>query len=96
MEEKRYLKDSGIHNVVVENREKISISGVENVESFDEEKIIMETQEGILTLEGENLHINSLNVEEGEMNVEGYIHALIYSDGQDNSSVGGIFSKLFK
>ena len=41
MEEKKFLKDSAIHNIVVENREKISISGVLNVESFDEEKIIL-------------------------------------------------------
>lgn len=96
MEEKKFSKDSKIHNIVVENREKVSVSGVENVESFDEERIILETSEGMLTLEGENLHINSLSVEDGEMMVEGYIYSFVYSDGEGNTSAGGIFAKLFK
>ena len=95
MEEKRFLKDPA-QNVVVENREKVSVSGVENVVSFDDEKILMETTEGLLTLEGENLHINSLNVEEGEMTVEGYVSSFVYSDGQSSTSGGGIFAKLFR
>ena len=96
MEEKKFLKDSAIHNIVVENREKISISGVLNVESFDEEKIILETSEGMLTLEGENLHINRLSVDDGEMMVEGYIYSFVYSDGESTSSGGNFFAKLFK
>ena len=95
MEEKKFLKDSSAQNVIIESREKVSISGVENVESFDEEKIIMETTEGILTIEGENLHINSLSVDEGEMMVEGYVFSVVYSDGSTSSS-GGIFAKLFR
>lgn len=96
MEERKNIKDSVVHNIVIENREKINISGVENVESFDEDKIIMETSDGVLILEGENLHINSLSVEEGEMTVEGYVLSLVYSDGNGASSGGGIFAKLFR
>lgn len=96
MDEKKNLKEYAAHNVIIEKREKISISGVENVESFDEDKIVAETSEGTLTLEGENLHINSLSVEEGEMTVEGYIYSLVYSDGQTNFSGGSIFARLFK
>ena len=95
MEEKKFFKDSSAQNVIIESRERVSISGVENVESFDEEKIIMETTEGMLTIEGENLHINSLSLEEGEMMVEGYVFSVVYSDGATSAS-GGIFSKLFR
>ncbi len=95
MEEKKFLKDSVLHNIIIENREKISISGVENVVSFDEEKIIAETTDGMITLEGENLHINTLSVDEGEMSIEGYVFSVVYNDGQGESS-GGFFAKLFK
>ena len=48
------------------------------------------------TLEGENLHINSLSVDDGEMMVEGYIYSFVYSDGESASSGGNFFAKLFK
>ena len=96
MDEKKFSKDLQMHNVIMENREKISISGVENVESFDEERITIETTEGVLTLEGEKLHINSLSVEDGDMSIEGYIYSLVYSDSAVNSSGGGLLAKLFR
>jgi len=96
MDEKKLLKDSAVHNIIIESREQISISGVENVVSFDEDKIVVETIGETLTLEGENLHINSLSVEEGEMSVEGYIYSVIYNDSKNNSSGGGILARLFR
>ena len=96
MDEKKLSKDMAVHNIIIESREKISISGVSNVESFNEEKIIMDTSEGTLTLEGENLQINSLSVDEGEMSIEGYVYSVIYNDGQGNNVGGGLFARLFR
>lgn len=96
MEEKKYLKDSETHNIIIENREKITVSGVTNVESFDEEKIIVDTSGGLLTLDGEDLHINTLSVENGELIVEGYIISAVYNEERSTSSGGGLFAKLFR
>ena len=42
-----------IQNLILENRNKLSISGVRDVLSFDDQVIIMETELGLLTIKGE-------------------------------------------
>ena len=44
-----------IQNIILENREKLSISGVLDVLSFDDQIVILETELGLLTVKGENL-----------------------------------------
>jgi hypothetical protein len=46
-----------IQNIMLENREKMSISGVIDVESFNDECIIVDTELGVLIIRGEDLHI---------------------------------------
>lgn len=96
MEEKRNLKDSTIHNVIMQNRENLSISGVEDVETFNEEKIVLTTQMGTLSVEGSNLHINNLSVETGELKVEGEINSMVYLGDEYSSSKQGFFARLFQ
>ena len=52
-----------IQNIVLENREKLSISGVLDVLSFDDQIIIVETELGLLTIKGEDLRINKLSID---------------------------------
>ena len=49
-----------IQNLVLENRNKLSISGVKDVLSFDDQVVIMETELGLLTIKGENLKIKPI------------------------------------
>jgi len=82
------------HNLVLENRRKLSISGVLDVDSFDESTIIVNTEMGELTIQGQDLHINNLSIETGEMCIEGSISTLLYSEIEKRS--GGFFSKVFR
>ena len=82
------------HNIILENRRSMMISGVIDVDSFDEQTVILFTDLGELTVRGDNLHIDSLNIDSGEMAIEGEINSFNYSDVQRES--GGFFSKLFK
>ena len=50
-----------IQNLILENREKLSVSGVLDVLSFDDQVVIIETELGLLTIKGENLRINKLS-----------------------------------
>ncbi len=90
-------KSTAKHSVVMERRENISITGVLDVISFDEETIIAETEMGILILRGVNLHVNKLNLDNGELVVEGLIDNLTYEE-QNSFGKGKatFFSKLFK
>ena len=93
MEEKMTRK----HIVNIVDREKLSITGVVDVFSFDEEAIELETNEGYIEIKGEQLHIVKMNIDDGDMIVEGTVTELIYHDTQGNSKKkGSIVSKLFK
>ena len=61
----------GAHHVILEGREQLSVSGVEEVESFDENTIIMTTVKGTLVVRGEDLHIEKLSLDGGDLRVEG-------------------------
>lgn len=83
-----------IHNLVIENRKKMTVSAVTDVDSFDEQMIVMYTDMGQLTVKGENLHINTLSVESGDIEIEGTIYALVYTNNTQNK--GSFLSKLFR
>lgn len=88
-------KSSMPHSLILDNRKSLSISGVSDVDSFDEQSVVVYTSIGELTIKGKNIHINSLNIESGDLKIDGSIDSLFYSE--NNSSVGkGMFSKLFK
>ena len=84
-----------IQNLILENREKLNISGVNDVLSFDDQVVIVETELGLLTVKGENLKINKLNIDTSEVIVEGSINNLSYSEHHAKNE-GGIFGKIFK
>ncbi len=85
------------HSILMENREKVTITGVEDVDSFDEEAVLLVTELGYITLEGVDLHISKLNLEEGQLIVEGEINSVEYSDHEGmGSGDGGFFKKLFR
>ncbi len=91
-EEKKVLKKP--HNLIMEDRKLLTVSGVSDIDSFDEQTVILFTDLGELTIKGYNLHINKLNVDTGELMVEGEIHLLSYTEEQPQR--GGIISRLFK
>lgn len=102
VEEKRNLSNNinstsigVLQNIILENREKLNVTGVNDVLSFDDQVVIIETELGLLTVKGENLKINKLNIDTSEVIVEGRIDNLSYSQNQAKSE-GGIWGKLFK
>ena len=83
------------HHLILEDRERLSVSGVEEVESFDENTIVMHTNRGTLVIRGENLHIEKLSLDGGDLTVEGDVDSLTYEDSRDRQS-GGLFARLFR
>ncbi len=68
-------------NLIIENRCKAMVSGVEEILSFDEQSVQAHTNMGLLTIKGKNLNITKLNIDIGEMNIEGEcIDCGIYSN----------------
>jgi len=84
-----------VHNIIMENRQKLSISGVVDVDSFNTENVVLETEMGMLSIKGEELRISRLNIENAEMIVEGDIVSCVYSDDFKTKGMG-IFGKMFR
>ena len=82
------------HHLILEGRARLSISGVEDVESFDESGVVCRTSKGTLVVKGSGLHVDRLNLEGGELSVEGCVDGLLYEDSAQNKG-GGFFSRLF-
>ena len=83
-----------LHSLVVEDRKRLSVSGVTDVESFDEETVALATELGELLIHGYDLHINRIDVESGDLSLEGEIVSLTYTDNQPQSN--GFFGRLFR
>ena len=95
LEERKNANLGTIQNLILENREKLSVSGVLDVLSFDDQIVIIDTELGLLTVKGENLRINKLSIDTSEVIVEGTIFNLAYSE-EHSENKGGILSKIFK
>ena len=93
-EEKKLRAETAPHHVILEGRESLSVSGVEEVESFDENTIIMTSVKGTLVVRGEDLHIEKLSLDGGDLRVEGVVDSLSYED--DSRERGGFFARLLR
>lgn len=85
------------HKVMLNNREKGSLTGILDVISFDENTIVLDTDMGLLTIKGKDLHVSRLTLEKGEIDIEGRTDSLVYSSNESYRKAGQSFlSRLFK
>ena len=94
MEEKQYSK---AHKLILSNRRTGTITGVADVISFDITEVLLETEQGMLMIKGADLHVNRLTLEKGEIEIDGKIDSMTYSEhGPHGSGENSFLAKLFK
>ena len=76
------------HKLILNNRRTGSFTGIL--------EILLETELGMLDLKGKDLHVNRLNLEKGEADIEGEIDMITYSKvpevtGKKDKMFGRIF-----
>ncbi len=91
--EKR-VKEFSLSEVRINCRSSIDISGVEDVISYDDRSIVLVVCGVRTVVEGEELHVTRLSVEEGKVSATGHIGALIYEEAPVKK--GGFLSGLFR
>lgn len=98
IDERKDKYDNGpkLHQVKMVNRNVLSLEGVIAMGSYSDMEISLETSTGSLLIKGQELHIKQLNLDEGKMEVEGGINALLYSDATAFKSSKGFLSKLLR
>ena len=85
-----------LHKLVFQNRSAGSITGIADVVSFDENTIVLDTDMGLLTIKGKELHVSRLTVEKGELEVDGQVDSLAYSSNEAYRKAGqSILTRLF-
>lgn len=85
------------HKVLISNRKSGAFSGVVDVLSFDVAEILLETELGMLLIKGHDLHVNRLSLEKGEVDIEGRIDSLTYSEVKSGGKQAeSLFGRLFK
>jgi sporulation protein YabP len=70
------------HRCVLTNRAGAELTGVREVVAFDENQVILDTDLGLLTIKGKELHVSRLTLEKGELDVEGQVDSLVYSSNE--------------
>lgn len=86
-----------MHKVTMTNRRTCTINGVSDVLSFDIHEILLETEQGMLMIKGDDLHVNRLTLEKGEVDVDGKIDSFTYSDVSASTHKSeSLLSKLFR
>ncbi|HBG15446.1 MAG TPA: sporulation protein YabP [Firmicutes bacterium] len=94
MEER--LTNRGSHQLTLASREKLTMDGVTNVGSYDQDELILETDQGVLEIKGEKIHLTQLNLDQGKISLTGRIDSLIYRGESLAQKNRGFFGKIFK
>ncbi len=81
------------HQLTLEGRTRARISGVMAVSCFNEREIVMETSEGEIALLGEGMHIEQLNLDEGQLDVTGEIAGVEYNGPVHRKEKRGLFAR---
>ena len=78
--------DQPTHKLSLLDRKKLTMTGVEEVVSFDDTAVVLSTCLGRLTVQGQDLHLKTLTLEGGQVDVDGSISALTYEEPREGGS----------
>lgn len=93
MEEKKAFSS---HSLMLENRQDGRITGVKDIKSFDEKEILLFTQAGKLIIKGEQLHVKQLDLEKGEVDLEGKVDSLTYLSKNTDNQGESFFKRILR
>ena len=86
MDERQLIK---AHKISLNNRLSGSMTGVREVISFDGGEIILDTEQGIMIVKGDDLHVTRLSLDKGEVEINGRIDGIMYTENDDKKKERG-------
>ena len=92
MEQKQEV---GVHKLSMTGRKTLMLTGVKEVISFDAKEVILETVQGVLLLRGDGLNVTRLLVEKGEVDLDGRIDSLVYTERRKGNRSESFAKRLF-
>lgn len=82
------------HQIILVDREELSVDGVMSLGSYDEKEVSMETGQGMMTVRGDGLNVKQLNLEDGKIVIEGAIKGINYEEVRKERR--GLLDRLLK
>ncbi len=67
-------------SVLLENRNRLSLTGILEIKSFQENSAEFDTRAGTLQITGEEIHMERLDLDQGEVELKGNFISLYYPD----------------
>lgn len=64
--------------LILENRKKLEVTGVIGVKNYNDSSVYLYTSLGSLSIRGKGLSMNRLNVDKGDIVIEGEMDSLTY------------------
>ncbi|MDI6812117.1 MAG: sporulation protein YabP [Desulfitobacteriaceae bacterium] len=84
------------HRLVLQDRGNITITGVVKIQTVDPKEIVLDTEQGMLNIKGEKLEIKQLDLQNGSLEINGHVDALVYLRQSQGGSRGSLLGKIFK
>ena len=84
------------HKINLINRGVGAITGVREVKAFNESEIVLDTDMGMLSIKGTELHVTRLTLEKGEVEIDGTVDSFVYTSAKEPGADRGIFGRLFR
>nr|WP_092073662.1 sporulation protein YabP [Dendrosporobacter quercicolus]NSL47980.1 sporulation protein YabP [Dendrosporobacter quercicolus DSM 1736]SDM65118.1 sporulation protein YqfC/sporulation protein YabP,TIGR02892 [Dendrosporobacter quercicolus] len=82
------------HQLTLVDREELNVDGVISLGSYDEKEVVMETEQGMMLVRGDGLNIKQLNLDQGNIIIDGIIKAISYEEA--GQSKKGLLNRLLK
>lgn len=95
MENKETYKIAGGegHDLILKDRNRMTITGVKEVLTFNEDNVVLQTSKGDLHIKGEKLNVKKLNLDDGNLEINGFVTHIEYvAEGKKK----GFLKNLFK
>lgn len=68
------------HRLSLEERKKLNLTGAREVIHFDEELVELDTAQGNLMIQGSDLRLKCLSLEDGAVVIQGRITGILYDE----------------
>ena len=91
-----YNEYNGKHSLRIDDRRIAVITGVKDVISFDAHEVVLETVQGTMTIKGDQLHVSRLTLDKGEVDVDGNIDSIIYTNSSGKKNSESVIGRLFR
>ena len=85
------------HKLTVDNRKRTCLTGIKDVVAFDINQVLLESVMGMIFIKGADLKVTRLSIEKGEVDVEGHVDSVTYSEVKAYSEKGkSLIKRMFK